>query len=124
MNRNLDVVSFSHPALLLKLGGGGGEGGEDEADDAQGAGAANRAVTVFQNVGNEVVHDIATAGHDATARWVWPGATATAQWLCDRGDEWIRGKRVVELGAGTGLLGEREKKQSKAPARVAFGVLY
>lgn len=32
------------------------------------------------------------------------GANPT-QWLCARGEEWIRGKRVVEIGAGTGLLG-------------------
>ncbi|ACO61579.1 predicted protein [Micromonas commoda] len=44
-------------------------------------------------------------GDDATARWVWPGARATAKWLCDRRAEWIEGMHVVEIGSGTGLLG-------------------
>eukprot|EP00740_Mantoniella_antarctica_P002614 CAMPEP_0181358566 /NCGR_PEP_ID=MMETSP1106-20121128/5584_1 /TAXON_ID=81844 /ORGANISM="Mantoniella antarctica, Strain SL-175" /LENGTH=248 /DNA_ID=CAMNT_0023471547 /DNA_START=576 /DNA_END=1322 /DNA_ORIENTATION=- len=82
MNRNVEVVSFSHQAL-------------------RGVGA----VRVFQNVDPSTFENIATAGHDATARWVWGAATATADWLCDRGMEWIQGKRVVEIGAGTGLLG-------------------
>jgi hypothetical protein len=62
MNRNLDVVRFAHPALL---GRGGDEGGD---------GGGEGAVSVFQNL------DTIAAGDDATARWVWPGATATAQW--------------------------------------------
>lgn len=99
MNRNVDVVRFAHRSL------GGGDDGRDGA------------VTVFQNVGEDVMHDIATAGHDATARWVWPGATATAQWLCERGGEWIKDKRVVELGAGTGLLGERPGRNGRPIAR-------
>ena len=75
MDRTLATVAFDHPAL-----------------------AGDAGVSVAQNLGH-------LPGEDGTARWVWPGATATATWLCDRADEWIRGKRVVELGAGTGLLG-------------------
>ena len=43
-------------------------------------------------------------GRDATARWVWDGAAPMAQFLCEH-PERVRGKTVVELGAGPGLPG-------------------
>ena len=91
MDRTVEVVRFVHPALRA----------DDDDDDDE--------VRVFQNMDDtKVFDDIVTARHDATARWVWPGAMATASWLCERGNEWIKGKRVVDVGSGTGLLGERE----------------
>ena len=75
MDRTLATVSFRHPSL-----------------------AGPGPVEVRQDLGG-------FDGVDGTARWVWPGALRAAEWLCDRGPEWIRGKRVVELGAGTGMLG-------------------
>jgi len=57
-------------------------------------------VTVRQNL------DAPSAEEEGTARWVWPGATATARWLCDRDrGRWLENKHVLELGSGTGLLG-------------------
>jgi predicted nicotinamide N-methyase len=56
-------------------------------------------VVVFQNL------DIVRADEEGTARWVWPGATTTARWLCERDSSWLRDKHVLELGSGTGLLG-------------------
>ena len=77
MNRTLPSVAFSHPALR---------------------GASP--VTVLQNL------DSPSAEEEGTARWVWPGATATARWLCDRDrGRWLENKHVLELGSGTGLLG-------------------
>ena len=43
-------------------------------------------------------------GRDATARWVWDGAAPMAEFLCEH-PERVRGKTVVELGAGPGLPG-------------------
>ena len=80
MDRDAEWVEFSHDAM-----------------------AGPGPVRVRQNL--DAVDGIAR-GDDATARWVWPGATATARWLCDRKTEWIEGKHVVEIGSGTGLLGE------------------
>lgn len=77
MDRTLPCVTFAHPALL----------------------GDNKQVVVRQNLAAQ------SATEEGTARWVWPGALATANWLCERGVEWILGKHVVELGAGTGLLG-------------------
>lgn len=77
MDRTLASVEFSHPALR---------------------GASP--VTVRQNL------DAPSAEEEGTARWVWPGATATARWLCDRDrGRWLENKHVLELGSGTGLLG-------------------
>ena len=77
MNRTLPSVAFSHSALR-----GPGE------------------VTVRQNLASP------SAEEEGTARWVWPGATATARWLCDRDrGRWLEKKHVLELGSGTGLLG-------------------
>jgi len=77
MDRTLPSVAFSHPALR---------------------GASP--VTVRQNL------DAPSAEEEGTARWVWPGATATARWLCDRDrGRWLENKHVLELGSGTGLLG-------------------
>lgn len=77
MDRALPSVAFSHPALH---------------------GASP--VTVRQNL------DSPSAEEEGTARWVWPGATATARWLCDRDrGRWLENKHVLELGSGTGLLG-------------------
>ena len=42
---------------------------------------------------------------DPTARWVWDCAPKTCEHLCARAEELVRGKRVVEIGAGTGLPG-------------------
>ena len=77
MDRTLPSVAFSHSALR-----GPGE------------------VTVRQNLASP------SAEEEGTARWVWPGATATARWLCDRDrGRWLENKHVLELGSGTGLLG-------------------
>ncbi|KAJ9441505.1 Protein-lysine methyltransferase C42C1.13 [Diplonema papillatum] len=43
-------------------------------------------------------------GEDPTARWVWDAAYFFSQWLCTHSGR-IEGKRVVELGSGTGLVG-------------------
>eukprot|EP01064_Diplonema_japonicum_P036550 TRINITY_DN823_c5_g1_i1.p1 TRINITY_DN823_c5_g1~~TRINITY_DN823_c5_g1_i1.p1 ORF type:complete len:216 (+),score=35.60 TRINITY_DN823_c5_g1_i1:53-700(+) len=43
-------------------------------------------------------------GADPTARWVWDAATPFAEWLCEN-KKCVEGKRVVEIGAGTGLVG-------------------
>ena len=45
------------------------------------------------------------ATRDATARFVWDGAAPMATWLCENATTRVRGKRVVELGAGPGLPG-------------------
>lgn len=79
MNRDAEWVEFSHDAM-----------------------AGLGPVRVRQNL--DAMDGIAN-GDDATARWVWPGARATAKWLCDRRAEWIEGMHVVEIGSGTGLLG-------------------
>jgi len=42
---------------------------------------------------------------DPTARWVWDCAPKTCEHLCARAEELVRGKRVIEIGAGTGLPG-------------------
>ena len=81
MDRDAEWVEFSHDAM-----------------------AGPGPVRVRQNL--DAMDGIAN-GDDATARWVWPGARATAKWLCDRRAEWIEGKHVVEIGSGTGLLGAR-----------------
>lgn len=81
MDRNAQWVEFSHDAM-----------------------AGLGPVRVRQNL--DAMDGIAN-GDDATARWVWPGARATAKWLCDRRAEWIEGMHVVEIGSGTGLLGAR-----------------
>lgn len=41
---------------------------------------------------------------DGTCDRTWPSSLALAQWLCDH-PQAVRGQRVVELGAGTGLVG-------------------
>tara|TARA_B110000459_G_scaffold186288_1_gene217671 strand:- start:526 stop:1218 length:693 start_codon:yes stop_codon:yes gene_type:complete len=56
-------------------------------------------VTVSQNAGEEVCE-----GRDATARWVWDGASPMAMFLCEH-PECVAGKTVVELGCGPGLPG-------------------
>ena len=71
MDRDAEWVEFSHDAM-----------------------AGPGPVRVRQNL--DAMDGIAM-GDDATARWVWPGARATAEWLCDRRAEWIEGKHVVEL---------------------------
>jgi len=43
-------------------------------------------------------------GEDSTGAVVWPAAHSTAAHLCANA-ELVRGRRVVELGAGTGLVG-------------------
>eukprot|EP01061_Rhynchopus_euleeides_P032014 TRINITY_DN53070_c0_g1_i1.p1 TRINITY_DN53070_c0_g1~~TRINITY_DN53070_c0_g1_i1.p1 ORF type:complete len:234 (+),score=73.41 TRINITY_DN53070_c0_g1_i1:53-703(+) len=43
-------------------------------------------------------------GHDATARWVWDAASPFAEWICEN-KSLLEGKRVAEVGAGTGLVG-------------------
>ena len=75
-------VSFSHPAL-----------GDPDT------------VTVRQDTSRETSICV---GRDPTAPLVWPGVRTTCEWLCGPGrlEGWIEGKRVVEIGAGTGLLGE------------------
>ena len=55
-------------------------------------------VTVRQNVAPPGV------GRDATARLVWDAAAPMATYLCDH-PEVVRGKSVVELGAGPALPG-------------------
>ena len=77
MDRTLPSVTFEHPSLR----------------------GDNNQVVVFQNL------ESPSSDEEGTARWVWPGATATATWLCKRGEDWIAGKNIVELGSGTGLLG-------------------
>lgn len=55
-------------------------------------------ITIEQENGRRV------AGEDATGCVVWPTAHATAAHLCQH-VELVRGCRVLELGAGTGLVG-------------------
>ena len=56
--------------------------------------------TVVVNQGSEELAE----GQDATARWVWDAASPFAEHLCNHPDA-VKGKRVVEIGAGTGLVG-------------------
>lgn len=82
VDRRAETVTFRH--RVSRRGGGS----EDEV-----------VVTVRQNRG-----DIAV---DPTARWVWDACPLVCEYLCDgdRVDALVRGRRVVELGAGTGLPG-------------------
>ena len=66
-------------------------GGDDEDEDV--------VVTVRQNRGAIAV--------DPTARWVWDSCPLVCEYLCDEEnvDALVRGRRVVELGAGTGMPG-------------------
>merc|ERR1711957_1105960 len=47
-------------------------------------------------------------GNLGVAGKVWDGAIATIQWLQEHSEErverWIRGKHILELGSGTGVL--------------------
>jgi len=70
------MICFEHPALA-----GGGVSVEQDMLEARS--------------GSE---------EDATGRVVWPAAHALAAHLCAHPDL-VRGRRVVELGAGTGLVG-------------------
>ena len=56
-------------------------------------------MTVRQNRGAIAV--------DPTARWVWDSCPLVCEYLCDEEnvDALVRGRRVVELGAGTGMPG-------------------
>jgi len=42
---------------------------------------------------------------DMTGDLVWPTATIFCRYLCDRAAEFLNKKRVLDLGAGTGLVG-------------------
>lgn len=42
---------------------------------------------------------------DGTARWVWDCAPKTCEYLCARAREIVRGRRVIEIGAGAGMPG-------------------
>ena len=56
-------------------------------------------MTVRQNRGAIAV--------DPTARWVWDSCPLVCEYLCDEEnvDALVRGRRVVELGAGTSMPG-------------------
>jgi|TARA_B100001142_G_C13857543_1_gene470798 predicted nicotinamide N-methyase len=86
MDRTKDVVTFAHPNMR---GGGDPVRVRQNTDDANAADAVNIA---------------SQHRRDPTARWVWDAATSTATWLCEH-PEFVRGRDVVEIGAGTGLLG-------------------
>ncbi|CAK0826740.1 unnamed protein product [Prorocentrum cordatum] len=53
---------------------------------------------------DESAKDRLGTSEDATGGLVWPSAHALSAHLCAR-PELVRGRRVVELGAGTGLVG-------------------
>ena len=55
-------------------------------------------------VEQQVAEDDFMATADGTCRRLWPTALLFAHFLCDH-PEVVRGKRVVELGAGTGFVG-------------------
>ena len=63
-------------------------------------GAAAGPVAVRQDLSGRHV----ARGRDATARWVWDAAAPMSMWLCEHPHR-VRGKTVVELGAGPGMPG-------------------
>jgi predicted nicotinamide N-methyase len=87
VDRRAETVTFRQRVSRR----GGGSSTDDDDDEV--------VVTVRQNRG-----DIAV---DPTARWVWDACPLVCEYLCDgdRVDALVRGRRVVELGAGTGMPG-------------------
>lgn len=63
-------------------------------------------VVVEQNV-RDGTGASASSARDPTARWVWDTSPRLCEWLCqgENAGRLVRGKRVVELGAGAGLPG-------------------
>ena len=56
-------------------------------------------------------------GVDGTARWVWPGALRAAEWLCDRGPEWIRGEARRRARRGHGHARNRRRASRRRVRR-------
>ena len=74
--------------------------GEDEDETTPSVAAVSSSViTVHQNRDGEIAVD-------PTARWVWDSCPRLCEYLCEsQVATTIRGKSVIELGAGTGLPG-------------------
>ena len=87
VDRRAETVTFRATSRR-----GGGEDEDEDEDEAV-------VVTVRQNRGAIAV--------DPTARWVWDSCPLVCEYLCDEEnvDALVRGRRVVELGAGTGMPG-------------------
>jgi len=55
--------------------------------------------------GGEIVVDQDPQGADGLGGLVWPGAVALAAFATTKGASRVKGKRVLDLGAGTGAVG-------------------